>query len=83
MKKKQLAILERAWEAEIAHSLKEIRYPLIQSETKVAKQLADDGYLRFVQIADRAFRFKGYQITHLGIMAYCASMPTTNQNGEQ
>lgn len=83
LNKKQLAILERAWETDIAHALKEIPYPIFQSKSKVVQQLADDGYLRFVQIADRVFRFKGYQITHLGIMAYCASMPTTNQNGEQ
>ncbi|MCE1279288.1 hypothetical protein LWU92_21700 [Enterobacter hormaechei] len=75
MNKKQLAILERAWEADIAHSLKETRYPIFQSKSKVVQQLADDGYLEYVEFNDRGITFKGYRITHLGIMAYCQSLP--------
>jgi len=75
MNKKQLSILERAWGAEIDHALKETPYPIIQTKSKVAKQLADDGYLQYVEFNDRGITFKGYIITHFGIMAYCESLP--------
>ncbi len=75
MNKKQLAILERAWEADIAHAMKETPYPIFQSKSKLVQQLADDGYLEFVEFTDRGITFKGYHITHFGIMAYCESLP--------
>lgn len=89
MNKKQLDILGRAWETDIAHALKEIPYPIFQSKSKVVQQLAEDGYLEYVEFTDRGITFKGYLITHFGIMAYCESLPPeddeqpTNQNGEQ
>lgn len=75
MNKKQLAILERAWEAEIGHALRETLYPIIQTSSKVAQKLADDGYLEYIEFTDRGITFKGYIITHFGIMAYCESLP--------
>ncbi|WP_312412372.1 hypothetical protein [Pseudescherichia sp.] len=75
MNKKQLAILERAWEADIAHALKESPFPLFQSKSKVVQQLANDGYLEYIEFKDRGITFKGYHITHLGILTYCASLP--------
>ena len=79
MNKKQLEILGRAWEADIAHALKEIPYPIFQSKSKVVQQLADDGYLEYVEFTDRGVTFKGYHITHLGIMTYCESLPPEDQ----
>lgn len=75
MNKKQLDILARAWEADIAHALKESPYPIFQSKSKLAQQLADEGYLEHVEFTDRGISFKGYLITHFGIMAYCESLP--------
>lgn len=75
MNKKQLDILARAWETEIAHALKETPYPIVQSKSKVVQQLADEGYLEYVEFTDRGITFKGYHITHLGIMTYCESLP--------
>ncbi|WP_288654667.1 MULTISPECIES: hypothetical protein [Pantoea] len=75
MNKKQLDILERAWGAEIDHALRETPYPIIQTSSKVAQKLADDGYLEYVEFTDRGITFKGYVITHFGIMAYCESLP--------
>lgn len=73
MNKKQLAILERAWEAEIACALKEQPLPVIQTKSKVARQLCDDGFLDEVCLNYQMATFKGYQINHLGIFAYCQS----------
>ncbi|MDI3438320.1 hypothetical protein QLG07_02460 [Erwinia sp. V90_4] len=75
MNKKQLAILEKAWGAEISCALNEIPLPIIQTRSKVAKQLADDGYLDFVRLQDGVVTFEGYQINHAGIHAYCESIP--------
>lgn len=75
MNKKKLAILERAWEADIACAMKESPYPIFQSKSKAAQELADEGYLEYVEFTDRGIRFKGYHITHLGILTYCQSLP--------
>ncbi|ORM96263.1 hypothetical protein [Pantoea septica] len=81
MNKTQLSIPERAWGAEIDHALKETPYPIIQTKSKVAKQLADNGYLQYVEFTDRGITFKGYIITHLGIMTYCESLSPEDQGG--
>ena len=75
MNKKQLAILEKAWGAEIACALNEIPLPIIQTRSKVAKQLANDGYIDYVKLQDGPVTFEGYQINHAGIFAYCQSIP--------
>lgn len=80
MNKKQLAVLEKAWEADLAHALKEHRYPIFQSKSKVAKQLADDWYLELVEFYDEGVTIKGYRITHLGIMTYCESLPYESES---
>lgn len=75
MNKKKLEILACAWEADIAHALKEIPYPLFQSKSRVVQQLADDGFLEYIEFNDRGIRLSGYHITHLGIMTYCENLP--------
>lgn len=75
MNKKELAILEKAWDAEISCALKEIPLPIIQTKSKVARQLCDDGFLDEVTLNYQMATFKGYQINHFGIFAYCQSLP--------
>lgn len=78
MNKRQIKILEDAWELDIGHALKEYPIPLLQTKSKVAKQLADDGYLELVTLRSNGnlgeIIFEGYQITHAGIFAYCMSL---------
>lgn len=77
MNKKQLAILERAWEAEINCALND-SVPLIQTKSKIAAKLAEDGYLEWREIqlgGGIPIAIKGYKITHAGIFAYCESLP--------
>lgn len=50
MNKKQLAILEKAWDAQISCALKEQALPIIQTKSKIARQLCDDGFLNEVEI---------------------------------
>jgi len=75
MNKKQISILEKAWDAEISCALKEIPLPIIQTKSKVARQLCDDGFLDEVTLNYQMSTFKGYQINHFGIFAYCQSLP--------
>jgi len=75
MNKQQLNILEKAYIAEISSSAGG-GINCIQSKSKVAKKLADDGYLErvsFVIGGGIPVKVEGYQITHAGIMAYCES----------
>ncbi|MTH45396.1 hypothetical protein [Intestinirhabdus alba] len=77
MNKKQLAILEKAFAAEIDRAYSD-KIPLIQTKSKIAAQLAEDGYLEWQEInltGSIPVTIKGYQITHAGIYAYCQSLP--------
>ncbi|KMK17769.1 hypothetical protein ABW09_12030 [Pluralibacter gergoviae] len=77
MNKKQLVILERAWESEINCALNDSA-PLIQTKSKIAAKLAEDGYLEWREIplgGSIPIVIKGYQITHAGILEYCLSLP--------
>ncbi|EFZ66001.1 hypothetical protein BY97_06495, partial [Escherichia coli O111:NM str. K6723] len=69
MNKKQLAILEKAWDAQISYALKEQALPIIQTKSKIARQLCDGGFLNEVEITRQMVTFKGYEINHHGIAA--------------
>ncbi|ENQ3275187.1 hypothetical protein ACEOXS_005225 [Escherichia coli] len=75
MNKKQLAILEKAWDAQISYALKEQAPPIIQTKSKIARQLCDGGFLNEVEITRQMVTFKGYEINHHGIAAYCSHLP--------
>lgn len=73
MNKKELAILEKAWMEEIYNDI-----PIIQTKSKIAAQLADEGYLEWKEVTlcgAIPVVIRGYQITHAGILAYCLSLP--------
>jgi hypothetical protein len=68
MKRSDLKMLERAFALEIQGGL-------LQSRSRQAKRLAEDGYLESISWQDNAGPFRmtieGYQLTHKGRMAYC------------
>lgn len=73
--KRELAILERAYSAEINSALSGA-LPIIQSRSRVAEQLAADGYLqkRTIELGGRLpVTVEGYELTHAGRFAYCAT----------
>jgi hypothetical protein len=76
MNKKQLDILEKAFDAEIGAALSG-GFPIIQNRCKTTMQLLADGYLEKKTIIHGggpfACEIKGYQISDLGRMAYCTS----------
>lgn len=72
MKKADLAVLEKAFAAEV-----ERRLPF-QSRSEIAHRLAKEGYLQPMEITVGAgTRFpvlvKGFELTHAGRLMYCAS----------
>ena len=84
MNKKQLDILEKAFSAQIDSAIKpdfssaqNNLYGIIQTKSKVAKELADSGYLEYVKIDLPGGCFpiiiRGYALTIKGNLAYCES----------
>lgn len=71
MNKRELAVLEKAFEAEINDRLP------FQTRSKLAAWLERDGYLQpmTVEYSDNfgAMTVKGWQLTHLGRLTYCAT----------
>lgn len=84
MNKKQLDILEKAFSAQVDSAMKQDiasaqnnPFGIIQTKSKVAKQLCDDGYLEYTQVNfgrhGLPVTIKGYILTIKGNLAYCTS----------
>ena len=67
MNKKQIAMLERVWIAEVSNLL-----PL-QTKSKVAEQLAEDGYLIYDWTMMSGAKVYGYWLSHAGRWTYCST----------
>lgn len=75
MNSKELDILEKAFSAQIDTAFNK-GFGIIQTKSKVAKQLSDDGFLQDVQIklgGNIPVTIKGYALTIKGNLAYCSS----------
>ena len=73
MNKSSLQLLEKVFASEIDGALSSSSR-LYQTKSKLAKTLADEGYLVEVEetLGGRfPVKIKGYELTHLGRMAYC------------
>lgn len=75
--KKELALLEKAYEAEIDYALGGCFTHIIQpKKTKTLQKLVDDGKLERAETV-LGGRFpvviSGYVLTHFGRLSYCAS----------
>ena len=71
MLKKELNMLEKAYEAEIASALNKNIPHVYQTKSKYAKKLAEDEYLRFTTVFMGNVQVSGYVLTDLGRLAYC------------
>lgn len=75
MTKPELALLEKAYAAEIDSALKG-GPGLIQTKAKLATQLVAEGFLRetSVRLGGRfPVEIRGYELTQAGRLAYCTS----------
>lgn len=77
MNKREIALLENVYSAEIEAAMKGGVY-CYQTKSKLAEKLAEEGYLKKVEFktSDRfgVITFKGYQLTAAGNLAYCSSL---------
>lgn len=76
MNKQELDLLEKAFNAQVDHAITGRGFSLIQTKSKLAEKLADEGYLQRQEIT-LGGRFpiviSGYELTILGNLAYCTS----------
>lgn len=73
MNKKDLALLERAYAAEIGAALEGAPRPMQTRAVARAEALVADGLLTKCVESWRGVRIEGYELTHAGRFAYCAS----------
>ena len=72
MTKQELNLLERAFAAEIGAAI-EGTPRLVATKSKVAAALVSDGLLAKCVEVWRGVKFEGYELTHAGRFAYCAT----------
>lgn len=73
MNKAKLAFLEKAFEAEVTAALSKSPLWFIQSKSKLAVEMVEEGLLQPVEASTQGVLIKGYGLTELGRMTYCAS----------
>ena len=76
MNKRELALLEKAFESEIEHAITKRGFAFMQTTSKLAKKLVDDGMLvEVTEVLGGQFpvTLHGYLLTHLGRYTYCAT----------
>jgi len=72
MNKRELALLERVYETEVRSAI--YGGPrLCQATSRLADAMVDDGLLTKSVEIWRGVRIKGYELTHAGRFAYCAT----------
>lgn len=74
MTKPELAMLEKVYGAEVNAAFSTTGIHLFQTKSKVARKLTDEGYLHFTHTVWQGVRIEGYELTHAGRLAYCASV---------
>ncbi len=77
MNKNEISLLEKAFDAEVSAALNNTGIHLMQTKSKLAEKLVEDGFLRKASIRMRGGAFPctvdGYELTEAGRMAYCLS----------
>jgi len=76
MNKKEFALLELAFGAEINAALSKSGIRLMQTKSKLADKLVEDGLLRKTEVrlsGPWPCTVKGYELTEAGRLAYCSS----------
>lgn len=77
MNKRELALLEKAFAAEIDAALTKNGFGFMQTKSKLADKLVADGLLEKVERKQQwgcgVACFTGYRLTLLGHMTYCMS----------
>lgn len=73
--KRELALLEKAFVAEIEYALErkeKFCLPFMQTKSKrLAEKMVEDGLLQHAEMTVGGINFKGYAQTYYGNMLYC------------
>lgn len=72
MNKKDLDLLERAFDCEVKAALHGTPTPMQTRAIKRADALVEAGHLERATEMWRGVQIEGYELTHLGRMTYCA-----------
>ena len=79
MTARKLQLLEKAFNAEIESALLGHRFHFMQTKSKLADALVDEGYLNKVEQRDGLWLFQGYCLTELGRFTYCSYCSSTTE----
>lgn len=74
MDKREMALLERAYSAEVSAALGKSGMNLMQTKSKLAEKLVEEGFLRKRSIRMHGpwpCTVDGYELTEAGRLAYC------------
>lgn len=71
MDSKRLKLLERAYEAEISAALFGCGLHMMQTKAALAEAMVKEGYLAKCKATVSGATLGGYELTHVGRMAYC------------
>lgn len=77
MNKRELKLLEKAFESEVNSALNGGVH-LLQTKSMIANKLVNDGMLekRTITLEGRfPVVIEGYELTHAGRLGYCSSLP--------
>lgn len=71
MNKRELALLERAYKAEVKAALSNHVIHLIQTRSALAEKMVEEGYLTKCKMVVSGVTIEGYELSHLGRTSYC------------
>lgn len=80
--KKELALLEKAFAAEIEAALSKSGLYMMQTRSKLAESLVDEGLLVKVTENFGNYSISGYALTEAGRLCYCMSQRDTRDDTE-
>ncbi len=73
MNKKQLNLLAKAFESEMLAAVGISKIPLLQTKSSEARALVQSGHLVESEVSRGGVAVRGFELTHLGRLAYCQS----------
>ena len=71
MDSKRMKLLERAYEAEIFAAIGSHGLHMVQTKAALAETMVEEGYLAKCKTTLHGATIEGYELTHVGRMAYC------------
>jgi len=84
MDKKRLILLEKAFEAEVRAALHGSQLHMMQTKSKLAETLVEEGRLSRCKVKVSGVTVEGFELTHFGRMEYCMTcddMPNVTVRG--